>query len=145
MSVLSDQHTFIKEELINVVNQVMPAVSIKLFRGTLEWLSIESHGSHRKLVETFVKEVLLYTIDYLQKNGSLIKQSRDLIFLLSQIRNLYLSSRSNDNYLKVIRETGSTLVESYKMNLGEAQISAIRTSVILYICLRAFTKHHYHD
>jgi hypothetical protein len=144
MSVLSDQYTFIKEELIDVIKQVMPAVSIKLFRGALQWLSIESHANHRKLVESFVKEVLLYTIEYLQKNGSLIKQSRDLVFLLSQIRNLYLSSRSSDLYLKSIRDTGSTLIQLYRKDLGEAQISAIRTSVILYICLRAFTKHHYH-
>jgi len=122
----------------------MPAVSVKLFRGSLEWLSIEAHGNNRKLVESFVKEVLLYTIEYLQKNGSLIKQSKDLIFLLSQIRNLYLSSRSTDSYLKEIRESGSTLINLYRKDLGEAQISAIRTSVILYICLRAFTKHHYH-
>ncbi len=145
LSVMSDEYTFIKEELFNIVVQSLPGVSPKLLRHALQWMSTESHGKHKADVEEFLHGVILYTIEYLYSDGSILKQSRDLINLTVKIRNLYLASRSVDFELKKIRDLGEKLVkESGEKKISEAAVSNIRTGIILYITLRAFTKHHYH-
>lgn len=144
ISVMSDQYTFIKEELFSIVVQAMPGLNSRMFRATLEWMSVESHGPNRIEVEHFIRIILLYTIDYLYKHGSLLKQTRDLVALTINIRNLYLASRSTDIELKEVRDLGFKLIRLVNKDLGESSLSTVRTAIILYICLRAFTKHHYH-
>lgn len=145
LSVISDPHTFVKEELFSVVLQVMPAVSSKMFRAFLLWMTAQVHGQHHKDLEQFIQNMMVYTIDYLNRNGQLLKQTKDIMAVLVDIRNLYLSSRSSDEHLKKIRDDGARLVLWYDKTLGETQSAALRTSAILYLCIRAFTKQYYHQ
>lgn len=145
LSVISDPHTFIKEELFSVVLQVMPAVSAKMFRAYLLWLTAQVHGPHHKDLEHFIQNMMVYTIDYLNRNGQLLKQTKDITSVLVDIRNLFLSSRSADEHLKKIRDDGTKLILGFDKTLGETQTAALRTSAILYLCIRAFTKQYYHQ
>ena len=144
LSVMSDEFTFIKEELFSIVVQAMPGISSKLLRTSLQWLSIQSHGQFKADADLFIKNVLIYTIEYLSKNGDIVKQSRDLMNLTVNIRNLYLASRSSDEELKKIRDLGSKLIKRISPTSSESVVNNIRTGMILYITLRAFTKHYYH-
>ncbi len=144
LSLIADEHTFIKEELFSIVVQAMPGVNIRMFRSMLEWMSIESHSHHGKDIEKFIHQVLLYTIEYLYTDGSILKQTRDLVALTINIRNLYLASRSSDMELQEIRDLGTKIIKHSMPSIGSAMVSSVRTSIILYIALRAFTKHYYH-
>ena len=145
LSIMTDEYTFIKEELFNIVVQALPGVSPKLLRNTLHWMSVESHGKYKKDIDEYVHAIILYTIEYLYSDGSINKQSRDLISMTIKIRNLYLSSRSSDFELKGIRDVGDKLVKlSMERKISDSSAAIVRTGTILYITLRAFTKHHYH-
>ncbi len=143
LSVLADENSFIREELVMVVCKVMTGMQVRGFRSTLAWLSRNAHDVHHKTVDTFVRNVLIYSIDYLSQHGYLLRDSKDLAGIMSKLKNLYLASRSSDAELAEIRDLGLTVVsEAYGKTSNQAA-AAIRTGVILYVCLRAFTKHHY--
>lgn len=145
LSIISDEHSFIKEELAAIVIQVMPTMRESSFRTGLSWLSQHHSGKHKSLVEDFIHNVMIYSIEYLSENNIILRNSKDLAGMLSMLRNLYLSSRSSDDHLAKIREDGSVIVKEACGSLSEQISAAIRTGLILYICIRAFTKHHYHS
>jgi hypothetical protein len=145
LSILPDPYSFIKEELFAVILQVMPAVSGKMLKQTLTYLVEQIHGKDRTNVEHFINQVMTYSIEYLNRQGHHVGYTKDIQQMLSDVRNLYLSSRASDHYLKEIRELGESIVKKVFPNVGPTQNAAIRTSVILYVLLRAFTKHYYHQ
>ncbi len=145
MSVMADEYTFIKEELFAIVVQALPGINSRLFRTTLQWFSEQSHGKYSKEIDQFIRQVLIYTIEYLNRDGKLLQKTRDILDLTINIKNLYLASRSTDMELKEIRDNGSNLIAVISPTSSESVVSNIRTGVILYLTLRAFTKHYYHD
>ncbi len=143
LSVMADENSFIREELINVVCKVMAGMQVRNFRNTLFWLSRNAHDTKHEMVEKFVRNVLIYSIDYLSSHGYLLRDSKDLAGIVSKLKNLYLSSRSSDSDLAEIRDTGMLMVSEACGKTSAQAAAAIRTGIILYICIRAFTKHYY--
>lgn len=143
LSVMADENSFIREELINLICKVMAGMQVRNFRNTLFWLSRNAHDTHHATVEKFVRNVLIYSIDYLSRHGYLLRDSKDLAGVVSKLKNLYLSSRSSDPELAEIRDEGFKMVQEACGKTSAQAAAAIRTGVILYICIRAFTKHYY--
>lgn len=143
LSVMADENSFIREELVTVVCRVMTGMQIRNFRNTLFWLSRNAHDTFHEMVEKFVRNVLIYSIDYLSKHGYLLRDSKDLAGIVSKLKNLYLSSRSSDPELAEIRDVGLVMVKEACGKTSDQAAAAIRTGIILYICIRAFTKHYY--
>ena len=143
MKILADKNSFIKEELLAVIDGIQPNSQLKALRHTLEWLSVHIHHEHTDLVEKFIKLVLTYTIQYLYSNEIVLKQYNDMLSLTVAIKNLYMSSRASDESLLEIRELGKHIVVYSENISNEQNIATIRNGVILYICLRAFSKSYY--
>lgn len=143
LSVLADQNSFIREELVWVVCKVMSGMQVRGFRTVLTWLSQHASDTHHATVDKFVKNTLIYSIDYLSRHGYLLRDSKDLAGITSKLKNLYLASRSTDSELAEIRDSGSIIVKEACGKTSDQAAAAIRTGLILYVCLRAFTKHHY--
>lgn len=143
ISVLPDKNSFIKEELVSVIVKIVESIQSRNFKLTLEWFSKHSNDEHRALVDNFVKMTLIYSIEYLSKHGYLLRNSKDLVGIMSKLKGLYLSSRSTDDNLTQIRDDGRTIVRLACGHISEQAGASVRTGLILYICLRAFTKHYY--
>lgn len=143
LSVMADENSFVREELIGVVCKVMPGMQVRGFRTALSWLGRNAHDTHHELVEKFIRNILIYSMDYLSKHGYLLRDSKDLAGIVAKLKNLYLASRSSDEDLASIREMGSLVVREAYGKTSDQAAAAIRTGTILYVCLRAFTKHHY--
>jgi hypothetical protein len=136
LQILSDQNSLIKPDLIAVIVNINKNTSAKMLRTVLQTVYDGSTGEHVKLMQEFVQKVVIFTYHILHQND--IGNLRDYPMVLTNLKNLYLATRSNDKDLLNIRDMGSKIVKlSSKVKISESLLMASRTSLILYICLRA--------
>jgi len=142
-SVISDRNSFIREELVDVVGSAMQTMPESLFRKTLEYMSDNYNHRQSKDIEEVLDKVLVHAFAYLADNRELVSKNTNLAELLSRLRGVYTSSRSTDPELFHLRETAERVVERATANRNDHVIASVRTGILLYIVLRAFTMHHY--
>ena len=144
-SIIADKPSFIKLDLVSIIessNKTMPA---PMFRNTLSYIS-DSYGKGQegKLeIDDLIDRIMTHLLAYLYQNRNVMKNKSDISGLISKMKGIYTSSRSTDENLLKIREDVETIVrKATKVKSGPA-IAATRTGVMLYIVLRAFTMKHY--
>jgi len=145
LETLADRNSFIKQELMAVVESVIPTASGKSFRLVLQWMADNITGKERELVLQFVDMSLVLSYNYLLKNEYVLHRSKNLIVLTSNLKGYVLSSRENSADLEQLRKLGSSIVSKATGHVSEQTLAAIRNAVFIYICLRAYTKHAYHQ
>lgn len=143
LSVVTDPNSFIKEELVRIVCNVIHTTQKQHVVTTLTWISDAMLGPKHKEVEAVIKTVLVYSYHYLLTHDQVLHDRHDVAGLLTKLRGLFISSRSSDEELLALREQGGVIVTEATNVKNENVVAAIRTGVLLYICLRAFTKTHY--
>lgn len=144
-SIIPDKGSFIREELLNVVENMISTMPPHLFRRSLEWLSDQFQGPRSHELQSLTKEIMVHCFDYLATNTESIQNSSDLAGLLVTLRGAYTSARSTDPVLMDIRARTEKLVKDATSTRNVNLLSPIRTGVLLYITLRALTKRHYAD
>jgi hypothetical protein len=68
--------------------------------------------------------------------------SSDIPGLLRKMRSLYQASRTNNPMILEMRELTEEITTIAIKSKNKVLISSVRNAVLLYILLRAFTKHH---
>lgn len=143
-SVVTDKTSFIKKDLLDVIEDVIYTVQPKQLLQTLEWLSDHYYShEHETFVESLIKKVMVHSYQYLLSHRYILANKKDITGLLLKLRGIYTSSRSNDMTLIELRDLGNKMVQ---LALGDITLQAaasVRTSVFLYISLRAYTKQYY--
>jgi hypothetical protein len=129
LQTLSDQNSFIKQDLIAVIVNINKNTSAKMLRTVLQTVYNGSTGEHTKLMQEFIQRVVIFTYHILNQNN--IGNLRDYPMVLTNLKNLYLATRSSSKELIEIIKL------SIKTKISESLLMASRTSLILYICLRA--------
>lgn len=137
-SAIVEPSGFVNEGMVSIIAQINTNTSVRMIRSTLEWLSnAYSNPQLHKDVDRFITLVVIHSCHLIETQ---IKESdrSNYAVMLVQLKNLYLSSRSSDKDLLEIRKLGERLIKkSSKHKLGNSLIMATRTSVVLYITLRA--------
>lgn len=142
-SIVTDRNSFMREELMAIIEKLMHTTPPRLFRETLEWMSHNYRQSNAGDIELALNEIIIHSFDYLSQNRALVRNTLDLPELLSKLRGVYTSSRSSDPVLLSIREHVEHIVQQATNNKNNSIIASVRTSVCLYVVLRAFTMKHY--
>lgn len=142
-SIISDKNSFIKEELVLVIEKIMKTAPPKLVEETLTWMSNNYRRAGAGIVEEVVNETVLHSFEYLENNKSLINAKADLPDLLGKLRGIYMSSRSNDPILLLLRDNAEKMVKLATGNKNPNTISSVRSATLLYIVLRTFTMKYY--
>lgn len=142
-TVVSDKDSFIKKELTDIVSKIMHTMQPKLFLDTLEWCSNNYKFAHSKSVEILIDETLTHSFNYLADNRTVLKENTDLPGMLSKLRGVYMSSRSTDADLLKIRLVAEKIIRNATGTKNENAIASVRTGLLLYIVLRAFTMNYY--
>jgi hypothetical protein len=136
LQILSDRNSFIKHDLVQVIVGINKNTSAKMLNSVLQLVHDGSMNEYSSLMQDFVQRVVIYSYHLL--NQSQIENMRDYPKILTNLKNLYLSTRSTDIELLKIRDMGAKIVKlSSKSKFSESLMMATRTSLILYICLRA--------
>lgn len=142
-SIITDKPSFMREELMQILERVMHTMPPRLFRESLSWMSDNYRQPGAKEIEEVLSETLVHSFDYLAQNRTLVKSQNDLPGLLSKLRGVYMSSRSTDPALFSLREKTEKIVKMATGNKNASLIASVRTGVLLYIVLRTYTMRHY--
>ena len=141
--IVTDKNSFIREELVKVILKVMHTMPEKLFRESLEWMSVNYRQNKAGAIEEVLDEVLIHAFDFLASNRLAARASGDLPGLMSKLRGIYTSSRSTDPALLSLREKTEKIVQQATTTKNSSVVASVRTGVLLYCVLRAFTMKHY--
>jgi hypothetical protein len=142
-SVVPDQNSFIRQELVDVIADVMQTMPPKLLEKTLSWCSRNYSHINNNEIEKAIDLIMEHAFEYLSENRETLRASGDIAGLISKLRGVYMSSRTTDTRMILIRSTVENIVKEATKSKNESVVSATRTGFMLYIILRAFTKRHY--
>jgi hypothetical protein len=142
-SIITDRNSFIREELVTVIEKQMKTMPPRLFKESLEWMSDNYRQAGASMIEELLNETLIHSFDYLAENRSLVRNSTDLASLLTRLRGVYMSSRSTDPALFSLREKAEKIVKLATQNKNTSVIAAVRTGILLYLIARAYSMRYY--
>jgi hypothetical protein len=142
-SIVTDKNSFVREELVNIIVKIMDTMPESLFRTTLEYMSDNYRQRGAGEIEEILHDAIVHSFDYIQDHRELVNKNTDLAFFIGRLRGVYMSSRSTDVALFALREKTEKLVQRATHNRNESVIASVRTGVLLYVVLRAFTMRYY--
>ena len=142
-SIVGDKSSFIKQDILSVIETVIPTAPPKLVEQTLEWCSNNHKYIAKDLVHQLIDKTLLHSFNYLENNRNVYRGGGDLPQLVTKLKGIYSSSRSTDPLLKEIRQLAENIVKKTKLTKSSTTIAAVRSAVLLYIVIRAFTMTHF--
>jgi hypothetical protein len=136
-NIIIDKHSFVNDELISVINQINKNTSFRMIKSNLNWMVDNYNTDSHMTIDDFITSVIVYSFFLLNDNDN-ITNLRDYPRILTELKNLYLSTRSTDADLIKIRDLGSEIIrKSNEGKLSDSLVLSTRTSLILYITLRA--------
>lgn len=142
-SIVIDKNSFIKNELVEIVQKIMHTMSPRLFKETLEWCSVNSKHLSSREVDILIDETLTHAFSYLNNNRTVFSETSDLPTLIGRLKGIYMSSKSSDVNLLRIRDISQSIVKRATTTKNENMVSSLKTGLLLYIVLRALTMNHY--
>lgn len=142
-SIITEQRSFIKEELKKVIEKLVHTMSPRMFEKTLEWMSLNYRQQGAGVIESGISDVILYSLDYLRINRSSLRNTSDLPGMLSKLRGSFMSSRNNDELLMKTKEEFEQMVTAATGSKHPGIVASVRTGAMLYIVARSLTKNHY--
>lgn len=142
-STLVDRATFIRPELVRIVADAMHTMPEKNMVMSLEYMADNYGKRGDPRVAKLVDETVLHAFDYINNNRDEFRTSLSLVTLLSRLRSLYMSSRSNDPALVRIRDLAYAIVKRTVKSSNTSMLASVRTGVMLYVVLRTFAMTYY--
>ena len=129
-----------KDDLISVVTKINTNSSFRIIKNTINWIVDKyTDPKEHKLIDEFMSLVVIQTLFLIENNIERTKR-KDYAYVLTQLKNLFLSTRSMDPDLEKLRDLGEKIVTSANgKNMSDGLKYATRTAIILYIALRVLT------
>ncbi len=142
-SIITDKPTFIRQELVDVVGDVLHTMPERYLKETLEYCSDNYGAKGDKRIEKLIDETLLHAYEYLSNNRGVMSGPSDLGSLITKLRNIYMASRMSDPVLIGMRDLAEGIVKDSISSRNKAVMASVRTGLQIYLILRAFSMNHY--
>jgi hypothetical protein len=141
--VIGDRGSFIKPELLKVIEKSVPTANPDMLLKTLQWMSDNAGYGKDDIVNQLTTKTVIYSFNYLAQNPSLIKGKRDISGVLFRLRGSFMASRSSDEDLMQLREMAEQIAGFATGSKNDTVKKSIRTAVLLYIIGRIMAKDYY--
>ncbi len=142
-SIIEDKGSFVKDELVQAVAGVVHTAPPKFIEEALKWMSDNARFTNQKEIKEFTELVLVHSFGYLQDNRTVVARSTNLIALVTVLRGAYMSSRTSEADILRLRVLGEKILKKAIRTNNSSVIASVRTSLMLYIVIRAFAMQHY--
>ena len=142
-NVLPDEHTFIKEEIIGIITEALHTTPPQALHATLKWLCMNFKTSKGKEIDPFIEMVMLHSFAYLGDNRNVMRETTDIGKFIMRLKGVYMAPRSSNEHLMKMRDMSERFVKNAIPTRNPAIISSVKTSLMLYIVVRAFTMNYY--
>lgn len=141
--VISDKSSFIRQELVSIIGSAMHTMPERFLVESLQYMTV-NYGQRAGVgIGELVDETLLHAFDFIASNRAVLANPNDLAGLISKLRAIYMASRSSDPSLLKMRDLAERIVGKAIPSRNPSVIASVRTGVMLYLVLRAFTMKHY--
>lgn len=139
-SIIGDSGSFIRQNLVDIVTESNPSAHPGLFQTTLMYLSSVYDDPKEKKIHEFVKRVLDFSFQLIIDKG--INQA-NLSECMMVIKGAINASRASSREIDYLRNQGDKIVRTATGKKSPFPISGERTSLILYLVMRAMTMQYY--
>uniref|UniRef100_A0AAU7PFJ5 Uncharacterized protein n=1 Tax=Burkholderia phage vB_BgluM-SURPRISE13 TaxID=3159457 RepID=A0AAU7PFJ5_9VIRU len=141
--VIGDRGSFIKPELLKIIEKSVPTANPDMLLKTLQWMSDNAGYGKDDIVNQLTTKTVIYSFNYLAQNPGLIKGKRDISGVLFRLRGSFMASRSSDEDLMQLREMAEQIAGFATGSRNDTVKKSIRTAVLLYIIGRIMAKDYY--
>lgn len=141
--VMTDKDTFIKQELLSVIVDAVHTAPERHVRTTLEYMTNNYGLRGDKNIGKLIDEVMLHAFEYIAENKADLRGGTNLGELVKRLKALYTSSRTTDSSVINMRDLSYKISKKAIKTSNDSLLSSVRTSIMLYIVLRAFSMPYY--
>lgn len=142
-TILPNEHTFIKQEILEVLSEAVHTAPPHMVRETLKWMSDHYKTVKGKVIDGFVQEVLVHSFQRFEDHRSVVRETTDMPALIMNLKGVYMSSRSTDPRLMQMRDMAEEITKAALPTRNPSTVAAVRTAIMLYIVVRALSMQHY--
>lgn len=138
-----DKRSFIKEELLAVIEKSIPTINSKVFRETLEWMLNNQYDKkwHRDINDVRTR-ILLYGVSVMQEEGL---STLDMVTVGQRLRQNFMSGKTMDPELVWCRKTVDKILVHIHPRLKGKLISMERTALLIYFAIRPLAMSYYNN
>ncbi len=141
--VVPDSASFIRDELVSVVCDAMYTMPERLLRQGLQYMSDNYFVKSEQFIIELIDETLVHAFEFIHDNKDIINYNADLAGLVTKIRAVYMSARSTDPSLILMRELGEKITVKSTHSHNATVVASVRTGLLLYIVIRTLAMKHY--
>jgi hypothetical protein len=141
--IIDNPNDLIKDELINIILEIVPAITKIQLVKTLQYIHKEHNDQSKSYINHYLDLIIVYTYNAMIHDYSVMNSMKELPMFLSTLKGYYQSSKSREPELLELRDLGNKLVKDSTDIKTRITVTSLRTANFLYLILRTFTKHHY--
>lgn len=141
--VISDRSNFVRQELVTIIGNAMHTMPERFLVESLSYMGTNYRTRGNDAIEQLVDETLLHAFEFISTNRAILANPNDLAGMIGRLRAIYMASRSSDPSLLKMRALAEKIVDKAIPSRNPSIIASVRTGVMLYLVLRAFTMKHY--
>lgn len=142
-SIISDKYTFIKYDILDILAEAMYTSPPAMVEQVLSWCTANYRTRNGKEIEELIDMTMVHSFGYLQDNRTVLKETTDLTSLIVRLKGVYTSARSTEVNLMKMRDLSEAIVRKATTTKNASLVSSLKTSLMLYLVIRAFTMTHY--
>lgn len=140
-AIFIDKNTFIKEDLLAVIEQSMPTISSNIFRGALEWiLDNQMESKYKRKIMEVRHDILIYAIQLIKDENL---HTNDLVQVGYRLRQNLLSGKNNDRTVLKVRKMIDEFIVKFRPQSKGKLVSLERSAIMIYIVLRTLAMNYY--
>ena len=140
-AIFIDKNTFIKEDLLAVIEQSMPTISSNIFRGALEWiLDNQMDSKYKRKIMEVRHDILIYAIQLIKDENL---HTNDLVQVGYRLRQNILSGKNNDRTILKVRKMIDEFIVKFRPQSKGKLVSLERSAIMIYIVLRTLAMNYY--
>lgn len=133
---LQSEGSFYKEELVQYAIKGMNRTPPDRFKSLVKEFPYFYQSKKGQPARQFVEQTLTHMFGYLSQNN--IKQT-DIRQVMIRLRGAYTSNKSTNPLLFTLRDNGDDIVAKLTGVKTRSTVTAMRTSLMMYLVLRAIT------
>lgn len=141
-SVVTDQSSFIRMELIKITEELLPNLNTVHFIRSLEYIS-KNYNFEYDLINDFMDNSVIYVFNTMQNEKKSIDRTNDIKAIMLAIRAKLMAPKNKEPEILKIRELGERIAHTATGIRNPAVLSTVRSGLMLYVALRTMTKNYY--
>lgn len=142
MATVVEPRALIKSELVHIIGEAITTMPESPVFQILTYLSELVRTNDRNAYK-LIDESMMFLFNYLQREGKQDNSLSNITLLLEKLKNLLTASKTKDHTILELRRLSEKVVLKGSPIRNKAAVSGLKTGLILYLILRAITKHHY--